>query len=193
MEKGETLLDADVIITFHPIDWTDTVIRADINDYNQSNYYENPSTNTMLKARADLVDLFQMKEYDVIGITMGFNLATLTPVLKGDASVHYYFAVLLETNYTLDMVKEEIISKINKFNADAMIGIEFNPNNIASIIENEVEGVNSCRIVKKENDTYTEVVEPVTMQTHELYQIDLTDISNRIKLLQFNLDITLEG
>ena len=192
VEKGETLLDADVIITFHPIDWTDTVIREDINDYNQSDDYEDPSTSTMLKARADLVDLFQMKEYDVIGITMSFNLATPTLVLEGDANVDYYFAVLLETNYSLDMVKQNIIDKIETFNADAMIGVEFNPNAIASIIENEVEGVNSCRVVKKEDDSYTEVVEPVSMQPHELYQIDLTDIENRIKLLQFNLDITLE-
>ena len=113
VEKGETLLDADVTITFHPIHWTDTTVREDINNYNQSNDYEDQNTYTMLQARADLVDLFQMKEYDIVGITMEFNLATLTPVLKGDASVHYYFAVLLETNYTLDMVKEEIISKIN--------------------------------------------------------------------------------
>ena len=192
VEKGETLLDADVIITFHPVSWTDTVIREDINDYNQSDDYENPATSTMLKARADLVDLFQMKEYDVIGIVMSFNLATPTLVLEGDANVDYYFAVLLETNYSLDMVKQNIIDKIETFNADAMIGVEFNPNAIASIIENEVEGVNSCRVVKKEDDSYTEVVEPVSMQPHELYQIDLTDISDRIKLLQFNLDITLE-
>ena len=192
VEKGETLLDADIIITFHPIDWTDTTVREDINNYNQSNDYEDPNTYTMLQARADLVDLFQMKEYDIVGVTMGFNLAEPRLVLEGDANVDYYFAVLLETNYTLDMVTDNIIDKINKFNDDSLIGIEFNPNSIASIIENEVTGVNSCRIVKKENDSYTEVVETEAMQTHQLYRIDTTDIENRIKLLHFNLDIELE-
>ena len=192
VEKGETLLDADINITFHPIDWTDTVVREDINDYNQSDDYENPSENSMLKARTDLVDLFQMKEYDVAGITMSFNLCEPTLVLEGTVSIDYYFAVLLEDNYTLDMVKDNIIQKIQIFNSDALIGNEFNPSSIASIIENEVTGVTSCRIVKKESDVYTEVVEPVSMQTHELYQIDLDDIEDRIKLLQFNLDITLE-
>ena len=192
VEKGETLLDADITITFHPIDWTDTTVREDINNYNQSNDYEDPNTYTMLQARADLVDLFQMKEYDIVGITMGFNLAEPRLVLEGDANVDYYFAVLLETNYTLDMVTDNIIDKINKFNDDSLIGIEFNPNSIASIIENEVTGVNSCRIVKKENDSYTEVVETEAMQTPQLYRIDTTDIENRIKLLHFNLDIELE-
>ena len=192
VEKGETLLDADILITFHPVKWDSTVVREDINQYNQSNDYEDPNTFTMLSARADLVDLFQMKEFDIVGITMGFNLAEPTLVLQGDANVDYYFAVLLETNYTLDMVTGNIIDKINKFNDDSLIGIEFNPNSIASIIENEVTGVNSCRIVKKENDSYTEVVETEAMQTHQLYKIDTTDIEDRIKLLHFNLDIELE-
>ena len=192
VEKGENVLEADITITFHPVNWEDTVIREDINNYNQSNDYENPLTNTMLRARADLVDLFQMKEYDIVGITRSFNLAEPVPVLESSVNADYYFAVLLETNYTLDMVKADIISKINKFNADALIGIEFNPNAIASIIENEVTGVTSCRIVKKEDDSYTEIVEPILMQEHELYQIDLTDIEERIKLLKFNLDIVVE-
>lgn len=192
VEKGETALDSDIIITFHPIDWEDTVIREDINQYNQSNDYEDPLTYTMLQARADLVDLFQMKEYDIVGITREYNLAEPTLVLQGDSNVDYYFAVLLENNYTLDMVIDNIIEKINKFNDDSLIGIEFNPNSIASIIENEVIGVSSCRIVKKENDSYTEVVETTSMQTHQLYRIDLTNIEDRIKLLHFNLDIELE-
>lgn len=191
VEKGEHLIDADVIITFHPIDWTDTTVREDINNYNQSNDYEDPNTYTMLQARADLVDLFQMKEYDIVGITMEFNLAEPTLVLQGGANVDYYFAVLLENNYSLDMVTDNVIDKINKFNDDSLIGIEFNPNSIASIIENEITGITSCRIVKKENDKYTEVVETTSMQTHQLYKIDTTDIENRIKLLHFNLDIEL--
>lgn len=192
VEKGETTLDSDITITFHPVNWEDTVVREDINEYNQTNAYEDPLTYTMLKARADLVDLFQMQEYDIVGITMSFNLAEQQLVLQGNNSVEYYFAVLLETNYTLDMIIDNVITKINKFNDDSLIGIEFNPNSIASIIENEITGITSCRIVKKENDKYTEVVETTSMQTHQLYKIDTTDIENRIKLLHFNLDIELE-
>lgn len=189
--KGETSGDADVNITFNPIDWTDTVVREDINQYNEDNSIESTSTSTMLQARADLVDLFQMKEYDIVGVTQAYHLCEQTLVLSPTGSINYLFAVLLETDYTLNMVKNDVISKINDFNANAMIGVEFNPNSIASIIENEVEGVTSCRIVKYENSSYTEIVEPINMDTDEVYQIDTTNIDSRIALMQFNIDIEL--
>ena len=192
VEKGETGIEADITITFQPKNWYETTVREDINQYNQSNDYENPSTYTMLTARADLVDLFSMKEYDIVGITIDYNLAEQNLVLKGTNNIDYYFALLLETNYTLDMVKEEVISKIEKFNDDSLVGVEFNPSSLALIIENEIEGINSCRIVKKENDNYKEIVEPVLMGKHQVYKVDLTNIENRIRLLQFNLDVDVE-
>lgn len=187
-EKGTTVGDADIIITFNPKDWEDTTVREDINQYNEDNAFEDVSTATMTRARADLVDLFQMKEHDIVGITQEYHLAERVPVLNG---ADYLFALFLENNYTIPMVREDVIKKIQQFNNDAMISIEFNPNGLASVIENEVTGVNTCRIVQynSQDDTYTEIVEPVSMGESEVYQVDLQDITDRIVALRFNLDI----
>ena len=40
--KGETVGDADINIVFNPNDWTDTVVREDINQYNEDNSIESP-------------------------------------------------------------------------------------------------------------------------------------------------------
>ena len=187
--KGETQLEADITIVFNPVDWTDTVIREDINEYNQNNSIESTSTSTMLQARADLVDLFNMKEYDVAGVSRGFQLCTKTDVLKSTESVTYIYALLLEANYTINMVKDDVTAKIQQFNSDAMIGIEFSPSSLASIIENEVEGVATCKIVALEDGAYTEIIEQTTMEDVELYNVDLTNISSRIQVIDFNLSL----
>lgn len=191
VEKGATQLDDDIIIIFNPMDWTSTVVRQDINQYNEDNSVESTSTGVMTTARADLVDLFNMKEYDIAGITLDYNLCEKVPVLNGDATHTYYFAVLLDNNYTINMVKTDIINKINQFNSEANISNEFNPSSLAILIENEVTGVNNCRIVKynSNNQSYTEIVEPVSMEENELYSVDLTNITNRIRIIQFNIDI----
>ena len=192
VEKGETVLDADVNIIFNPVDWTATIVREDINQYNEDNDYESTSTATMTTARADLVDLFQMKEYDVVGITMAYYLAEKVSMLVSDSTDTYLFAVLLDTDYTISMVKQDIIDKITAFNGDCMIGNEFNPSTLASIIENEVTGVINCRIVKETGGSYTEIVEPISVDAHELAQVDLTDIESRVVKMSFNIDIEVD-
>lgn len=164
--KGVTVSDADVIITYNPRDWTDTSV-----------------------ALGDLQSLFSMKEYDLVGITMDYNLAERVSVLKDSDNV--LFALLLDTNYTIGMVKDDVIAKITQFNSDAMISNEFNPSSLASIIENEVTGVQICRIVQEDNDSYVEIVEPVSMDDGEVYQVDTTDLSDRIVALAFNIDVEL--
>ena len=171
VRKGETQSEADIKITYNPVNWEDTSIAED-----------------------ELEMLFTMKEYNVAGVTIDYILCTPVTVLSETNNTVVYFALLLENNYTLNMVKEEVISKIERFNADALIEIEFNPGSLASIIENEIEGINTCRIVEYNSSTekYTEIVEPVTMEDNELYNVDLTDISTRIREMRFNLDIELE-
>ena len=169
VEKGITQSFADVIITYNPTDWTDTSIAAN-----------------------DLESLFSMKEYDVAGITTDFVLCSRKAVLVPTQSVNYLFAVLLDTNYTLDMVKDAIIAKINQFNKDAMISVEFSPSSLASIIENEITGVMNCRIIKEEGGSYTEIIEPISMTAEEIYQIETENIDNRIVLMHFNIDIDVD-
>lgn len=166
-EKGQTQLDKDIIIYYNPIDWEDTTI-----------------------AESDLESLFTMKEYDIVGITRDYILAEQVTMLPAEED--YLFAVLLEQNYTIAMVKDDIVNKIEQFNADAMIAVEFNPSSLASIIENEVEGVTSCRIVKANSNSYTEIVEPIAVDDNEVYQIDMTDINSRIVKIHFNIDIEVE-
>lgn len=169
VEKGITQTFADVIITYNPTDWTDTSI-----------------------AENDLESLFDMKEYDVAGVTTDFVLCSRKGVLVPTETVNYLFGVLLDTNYTLDMVIDDIIAKITQFNNDAMISVEFNPSSLASRIENEVTGVIDCRIVKSEDGSYTEVIEPVSMTAEEVYQVDVEDIENRIVVMHFNIDIDID-
>lgn len=178
VEKGVTQLDADVNIYYNPVDWTDTVV--------------NQRGETVLRAYDDLESLFSMKEYDVVGVKTEYILATQETVLENTSSIKYYFGVVLEQNYTIGMVKDDIEDKIEQFNSDANIGIEFNPSSLASIIENEVEGVNICKIVKKENNTYTEIIEPVSMNKDEVYQIDTSELDDNIKVINFNLSIEVE-
>lgn len=169
VEKGLTQVEKDIKIIYNPVDWSDTSI-----------------------ALNDLTEIFAMKEYDAAGVTLDFILCSPVPVLTGENVV--YFALLLDINYTIDMVKDSVIEKINQFNDDALIEIEFNPGSLASIIENEIEGIDTCRIVEYDstNERYTEIVEPITLEENEKYVVDLTGIETRIREMRFNLDIKLK-
>ena len=190
--KGENVSDADVKITFNPSDWTDTVTRLDLNEYNEDNSIESTTTGVMLKARQDLIELFSMKEYDMVGITRDYHLCKKVLVLSPTGTVDYLFALLLETSYTIPMVQDDVIAKIQEFNADAMISVEFNPSGLSSLIENEVDGIITCRIVKKVDNEYTEITSPYIVQDDELYQVDTTDIADRIQVIDFNMQIEEE-
>lgn len=170
VEKGSNQAEKDVKIIYNPIDWSDTSV-----------------------AEKDLEDLFSMKEYDVAGVTVDYILCNRTNVLASSNNTVIYFALLLEQNYSLNMVADVVIEKIEQFNEDALIGIEFNPGSLASIIENEITGISDCRIVEYNTSTekYVEIVEPVDMENNEVFSVDLTDIDNRIREMRFNLDIDL--
>lgn len=193
--KGTTALDADVLINFNPVDRNETVVRQDLNEYNEDNDYEDTGTGEMTIARRDLIELFSMREYDIVGTTRAYHLADIYPVLAPTQTVNYYFAVLLKENYSLNTVmKQAIYDKVVEFNKNALISVEFSPSSLASIIENEVEGVSSCRIVQYDtsSSSYSEVVEPVTIPDNQVYEVSLSDFMNRIRIMRFNLDIELE-
>ncbi|MDO5827308.1 MAG: baseplate J/gp47 family protein [Methanobrevibacter sp.] len=171
VKKGVTQTEKDIIIIYNPVDWTHTSIAGD-----------------------DLEDLFSMKEYDAVGVSREYLLCNRIPVLAGSNEAVIYFALVLAQGYSLEMVKSDVATKIEQFNQDALIGIEFNPGSLASIIENEVTGITDCRIVEYDtvNEKYVELVETVSMDYNEVYNVDVTNIDNRIRLMRFNLDIELE-
>ena len=167
VEKGATSLEADILMYYNPIDWTDT----------QS-------------AEEALDELFSMKEYDIAGVTLDYILADKVVVLPDESSDGtYYFGVSLMTNYSLDMVKENIINKIIEYNDTALISVEFNPGTLASLIENEVEGVENCHIVLENSGSYTEILEPESMNDTQVFQVDTSNLDDRIVELRFNVDI----
>ena len=157
-------------LIFAPVDWTD--MEGDIT-----------------LAEFELRELFDSQEYCIPGVNIDFVPVELVSVLVGS---DYKFAVLVKDGYTLPDVKEAIINKINQFNLDAHISNEFQPGTIATLIENEVEGVINCRIVYYDTEHYVEVVEPISMEDDQLYKIDTTDLSDRIVNLNFNLSIEVE-
>ena len=191
VSKGSTQLEDDVIITFNPSDWTDTVTRLDLNDYNEDNSIESTSTGVMTQARADLIELFSMREYDMVGITRGYHLCSRVNVLPKVNNHNPIFAILLDTNYTLEMVEDNIIDKIDEFVNDVSISVEFLPSSLTSIIENEVAGVNSCRIVNFDGSSYTEVVEQVDIDDDEVAWIDTSNVD--VAVMRFNVDIEVEN
>lgn len=202
--KGETALDADVIINFNPTNRenivprggneanADTLTQDDWDNYNETNDIESISGQVMTVARQELIKLFGMKEYDIVGITRSYHLANQKIVLQDTSNVNYLFGVVLETNYTLNMVKNSIIEKIEAFNNDASIGVEFMPSSLAVIIENEIEGVNLCKIVSSDGTNYTELIEPISVDADEVFHIDMTNIEDKIQLLNFNVGIDVE-
>ena len=128
----------------------------------------------------------------MVRITRDYHLCKKVLVLSPTGTVDYLFALLLETSYTIPMVQDDVIAKIQEFNADAMISVEFNPSGLASLIENEVDGIITCRIVKKVDNEYTEITSPYIVQDDELYQVDTTDIADRIQVIDFNMQIEEE-
>ena len=169
VERGVVGLDADVKMYYNPADWTDTTI-----------------------AKTSLEELFAMKEYDIVGITIEYILATRVTVLPATSSEGAYkIALILEDNYSLEMVKDDVVAKVEQFNRDANISIEFSPSSLASIIENEIDGIQVCHIVLQNGSSYTEVIEQTDMADDEVYHIDMTDLEERIIEARFNLDIEI--
>ena len=66
------------------------------------------------------------------------------------------------------------------------------PSSLAVIIENEIEGVNLCKIVSFDGTNYTELIEPISVDADEVFHIDMTNIEDKIQLLNFNVGIDVE-
>ena len=150
----------------------------------------------MTSARADLVDLFARPENDIAGVELGFHLADKVSVLESDEDKTYLFAILLKSGYLMEEVKPKVIEQINKFNKDAQIGVEFTPSTLGVILENEVEGVSICKIVERTGTdpdySYKEIIDQTTMGDDNLYEVDITNLENRIVALNFNLDLEVD-
>ena len=147
-------------------------------------------------AEADLYDLFAMREYDVVGIVVDYVEASPVIVLPASATesekqVEYLYAIVLEDDYIIDDVKQPIADVIDNFNADSEISIEFTPDSLVSEIEENVEGVYRCRIVRHNitDNIYTEYSTQTNINDNQYYKVCLDDIAYRIRESSFNINI----
>ena len=150
------------------------------------------------KAEEELTIHFNMPEWDIAGVTVDFTPSTNQTILKTEGTISYLFAILPKSGYELNDLKSSIADKIIEFNDDAYIGIEFNPGNLCSSLE-DVTGVASARLVEYDSsdDSYKEVAEQINIDTgkvFDIYQANTTDkasLMSRIQQLAFTIDLEL--
>ena len=158
---------------------------------------------TVLVAYKDLVELFEYPTYDIAGITMAFEQGEHVTVLpdsttiSGD-SVEYLYAVVLDDDVLLADVKDDIEACIIDFNSMACLANSFSPDALVAEIEDSVAGVFRCRIVEHNitEGTYSEITSnnyDISCNDDEYYQVDMTDIADRITQASFSIDLSISS
>ena len=155
---------------------------------------------TVLHAYKDLVELFEVPEYNIVGIDMAFVQGTHVTVLPAtdtidDDEIEHLFAVVLNEGVLLEDIKDEIQNFIGSYNNDSVLGNTFSPDTFVAELEDTVEGIFRCRIVRHNisQSTYSEITDnnySIICNNDEYYQIDETDLANRISEAAFTIDLT---
>lgn len=197
--------DSTVALTVH-----DVVVLKNVGGYSEDivMYYRARDENdtvtykgeTVLHAFKDLDEFFSRPEYDIAGITMAFVSGTsktvlpATDTIEGD-SIEYLYAVVLNDNTTLEEVIDDVEAVITEFNDNATLGNEFSPDALVAEIEDVVDEVFRCRIIKHNitEGTYFEVTSNnynIFCNNDEYYAIDVTDIDDRITEASFSINLS---
>lgn len=151
---------------------------------------------TVSRAYKDLSELFNEAEYDVVGMNVAFVQGESVNVLPASSNDdEYLFAVILHENNLLDDVKDDIESCIVEYNSNASLGNNFSPDSLVVSIENNVEEVFKCRIIKHNTsqNTYSEVTDNnyiINCADNQYYRIDYTNLQDRITEASFTIDLT---
>lgn len=131
-----------------------------------------------------LRQFFALDEYNIVGITLGYQKATPQYVLADTSitgyTINYKIYVNIDTEEypeaTLSTVTPKVEAVINQFNEDANINQDFNPANLCVLIE-EIPEVTDAIIYQKATKTSDSsvtwgiVTEPIEMDTDEVYQV----------------------
>lgn len=168
--------DEDLLIIYNPINKDETEEtysggQADI-------------SGTFYPSEYALRQFFAMDEYNVVGITLGYEKATPQYVLADDTitgyTINYNIYVNLDSEEypeaTLSTVTPKVMAVIEQFNKDANISQEFNPANLTVLIE-EIPEVTDAIIYQKATKTsdssvtWGVVTEPISMDVDEVYQV----------------------
>ena len=141
-------------------------------------------TGTYYPSEYALRQFFALDEYNIVGITLGYQKATPQYVLADDSitgyTINYKIYVNIDTEEypeaTLSTVTPKVEAVINQFNEDANINQSFNPANLCVLIE-EIPEVTDAIIYQKATKTSDSsiswgiVTEPIEMDTDEVYQV----------------------
>ena len=168
--------DEDLLIIYNPINKDETEEtysggQADI-------------SGTFYPSEYALRQFFAMDEYNVVGITLGYEKATPQYVLADDTitgyTINYNIYVNLDSEEypeaTLSTVTPKVMAVIEQFNKDANISQEFSPANLTVLIE-EIPEVTDAIIYQKATKTsdssvtWGVVTEPISMDVDEVYQV----------------------
>ena len=168
--------DEDLLLIYNPINKVET----------EQSYTGGQSdiTGTYYPSEYALRQFFALDEYNIVGITLGYQKATPQYVLA-DASITGYtinYKIYVNLNSeeypeaTLSTVTPKVEAVITQFNKDANISQEFNPANLTVLIE-EIQEITDAIIYQKATKTsdssvtWGVVTEPISMDTDEVYQV----------------------
>jgi len=168
--------DEDLLLIYNPVD----------KDEEQQSYTGGQSdiTGTFYPSEYALRQFFALDEYNIVGITLGYEKATPQYVLADTTvtgyTINYKIYVNIDTaeypEATLSTVTPKVEAVISQFNLDANIYQDFNPANLCVLIE-EIPEVTDAIIYQKATKTSDSsvtwgiVTEPISMDEDEVYQV----------------------
>ena len=176
----------------------DVIVRKNVASYDEDIVMYYRALNE--SAEQDLINLFNEPEFDIVGINMAFvqgDAVTVLPATTtvGGDSVEYLFAIVLDEDFVFEDVAADVEAGIIEFNSNSSLSNIFSPDSLVVDLE-DIDGVFRCRIVEHNitNDTYSEVTDnnySVQCNDDEYYQVDLSNISDRITEASFSIDLSI--
>ena len=182
--KEGVSVDEDLLLIYNPID----------KEEEEQSYSGGQSniTGSYYPSEYALRQFFALDEYNIVGITLGYQKATPQYVLADTTITGYTINYTIYVNLnsaeypeaTLSTVTPKVEAVITQFNKDANIYEEFNPANLSVLIE-EIPEVTDAIIYQKATKTsdssvtWGVVTEPISMDIDEVYQVspDVTVIT----------------
>lgn len=174
--KEGVSVDEDLLLIYNPVNKDET----------EQSYTggQTDITGEYYPSEYALRQFFALDEYNLVGITLGFEKATPQYVLADDSitgyTINYKIYVNLNSEEypeaTLSTVTPKVEAVIAQFNHDANINQEFNPANLCVLIE-EIPEVTDAIIYQKATKTsdssvtWGVVTEPISMDIDEVYQV----------------------
>lgn len=182
--KEGVSVDEDLLLIYNPID----------KEEEEQSYSGGQSniTGNYYPSEYALRQFFALDEYNIVGVTLGYQKATPQYVLADTTITGYTINYTIYVNLnsaeypeaTLSTVTPKVEAVITQFNKDANIYEEFNPANLCVLIE-EIPEVSDAIIYQKATKTsdssvtWGVVTEPISMDIDEVYQVspDVTVIT----------------